>query len=105
MPGDVLLQNSAFCFDASMDEIMWAISAGSRLALMKPGGNKDLVYLRHVMKHCSITAIEVVPSFMSLLLEELCVDDVRTLKQVISGGEAQEISVFIRIWCRDRNWY
>jgi amino acid adenylation domain-containing protein len=96
---DTILQKTRYTFDVSVWEILlWAI-AGTRVSLLKPGGEADLKTIaRTIFKH-KITCLHFVPSVLSIFLDYLKKTEIHEattpkhklypkLRQVICSGEA-----------------
>ena len=88
---DRILQKTAIGFDVSVWEWVLPLIEGSRLIIAAPGGHKDPVYLSRIIDEQSITVINFVPSMLSVFLQEVEKDDLPSLKQIISIGEALTI--------------
>ncbi|MGQ0750491.1 MAG: non-ribosomal peptide synthetase [Betaproteobacteria bacterium] len=85
---DALLQKTPFGFDASVWEFFAPLIAGARLVLARPGGHLDPAYLAQSIVHRRISILKVVPSQLSLLLEEPSFAHCAPpLKRIFSGGE------------------
>ncbi|ARU63056.1 hypothetical protein CBW65_20310 [Tumebacillus avium] len=85
---DVVLQKTAFSFDASVWEFYAPLFAGATLVLARPGGQADPAYLVQAVQTYGVTTLQVVPSMLQLLLEEPNVEECVTLKRLFCGGEA-----------------
>jgi surfactin family lipopeptide synthetase A len=86
--GDRLLQKTPFTFDVSVWEFFWPLQTGAVLVMARPGGHKDSAYLVDVIAKEKITIIHFVPSMLNVFLEDPKISQVRSLKRVISSGEA-----------------
>ena len=86
-PSDKTLQKTSFSFDVSVWEIFWPLISGSKLVLAKPGGQKDSFYLKNIITEQEITTIHFVPSMLEVFLQDINLDDCRTLKRVLCSGE------------------
>jgi len=86
--GDRLLQKTPFSFDVSVWEFFWPLQTGAVLVMARPGGHKDSAYLVDVIAKEKITIIHFVPSMLNVFLEDPKISQVRSLKRVISSGEA-----------------
>ncbi|MHA4810748.1 amino acid adenylation domain-containing protein, partial [Flavitalea flava] len=85
---DVVLQKTTYCFDVSVWELFWPLIAGARLVFARPGGHKDIGYLKELIAGRKITTIHFVPSFLSLFLPEIQPGECKSLKKVLCSGEA-----------------
>lgn len=86
-PSDRALQKYSFSFDAATLEILYPLLAGACLILARPGGQMDTPYLLRLIRENEITAVDLVPSQLSQLLDEQEFRDAASLRQVVSGGE------------------
>ncbi len=85
---DVVIQKFPFGFDASVCELFTPLLCGARLVIATPGGHRDSQYLtQQIIKH-GITTIQIVPSMLELLIEDGSIDQCKTLRRVLCGGEA-----------------
>jgi amino acid adenylation domain-containing protein/non-ribosomal peptide synthase protein (TIGR01720 family) len=85
---DRVLQKTPFGFDVSVWELFWPLVTGSRLAMARPGGHRDTVYLRETIRDLGITTLHFVPSMLQAFLEETGIEACLSLKRVICSGEA-----------------
>ncbi len=86
-PGDAVLQKTAFGFDASVWEFFAPLLVGGRLVMARPGGQRDSRYLVETIQQERITVLQLVPSALSVLLEEKTISQCESLKRVYCGGE------------------
>jgi len=86
-PDDVVLQKSPCGFDASVWEFYAPLLAGARLVMAMPGGHKDPSYLIHVIREEGVTALQMVPTVLRLLVDEPDFSRCRTLRRIFAGGE------------------
>jgi amino acid adenylation domain-containing protein len=87
-PDDRVLQKTPFTFDVSVWEFFWPLLNGAVLVMAKPGGHKDCTYLVETIQQEKITTIHFVPSMLQVFLEEPGLEEIPSLKRVISSGEA-----------------
>jgi amino acid adenylation domain-containing protein len=85
---DRFLQKASISFDISVWEIFWPLTAGARLVLAQPEGQKDSTYLLTLMMQEQITTVHFGPAQLQVFLEEPDVEQCRSLTQVFCGGEA-----------------
>jgi amino acid adenylation domain-containing protein len=85
---DVVLQKTAFSFDASIWEIFVPLLCGACLVLARPEGQKDGAYLAEVMAQQQVTILQLVPSMLPIVLEEPRIERCRALRRLFCGGEA-----------------
>jgi amino acid adenylation domain-containing protein len=84
-PADAVLQKTPMSFDVSVWEFFWPLLAGARLVLARPGGHKDVSYLRDLINAQGVTTVHFVPSMLAAFLAEegAC----PSLRRVICSGE------------------
>ena len=88
-PDDVLLQKTPYSFDASIWEIFLPLLTGARLVLAAPGGQRDDAYLQQVIARDRVTVLQLVPSHLSVFLQQQGVEEACcSLRRVFCGGEA-----------------
>ncbi len=88
---DVYLLKTTYTFDVSVMEIFaWFVGKG-KLAILKPGDEKDISEILNAIEKYKVTHINFVPSMLNLFLERLDDENVNktnSLKYVVAGGEA-----------------
>jgi len=90
-PGDRVLMHTAFTFDISVTDFLWPLVAGSTFVLADPGRGGDTAYLCQVIAEEMVTLMNIVPSLLAALLEEIPRQGAgafRSLRLFMSGGEA-----------------
>ncbi len=100
---DVMFQGCSAAFDLSMEEIWVPYLAGASLWVATPEIMGDTENLPRRMRDAGITAIDTVPTLLSMFAE-----DVGSLRIVIVGGEACPPSLierFAKKGCRLFNSY
>jgi len=80
---DVMFQGCSAAFDLSMEEIWVPYLAGAALWVVTPEILADTENLPRRMRDAGVTAIDTVPTLLSMFAE-----DVETLRVIIVGGEA-----------------
>jgi amino acid adenylation domain-containing protein/non-ribosomal peptide synthase protein (TIGR01720 family) len=93
---DAVLQKTTFCFDVSVWELLWPLTAGARLVFAKPGGHKEAGYLREVIAAHQITTIHFVPSMLDAFLEDIPANTGESLRRVLCSGEALKPQQVVR---------
>ncbi|MDX3137127.1 amino acid adenylation domain-containing protein, partial [Streptomyces europaeiscabiei] len=84
---DVVLHKAPLTFDASIEEILWPLTTGARLAIAAPGADADPEQLaRHIRRH-DVTTLDVVPAVLDALLEHSAPQGFPTLRRVLSAGD------------------
>ncbi|SDT21978.1 non-ribosomal peptide synthetase [Pseudomonas granadensis] len=81
-----LLQKAPFSFDSSVWEIFWPLSAGLRLVLARPDGNRDSAYVTQVIREQRISVVKFVPALLQQFLEQDDVSTCTSLTDVFCGG-------------------
>ena len=87
-PADRVLQKTPYTFDVSVWEFFWPLMTGACLVLAEPGGHRDAGYLVELIQSHSVTVLHFVPSMLESFLEQDGLDRCRSVRQVISSGEA-----------------
>ncbi len=85
---DVVLQKTPFSFDVSVWEFFWPLQIGARMLVARPEGHRDTAYLLDVIKSAGVTTLHFVPSMLAVFLEADGVETCRSLKRVVTSGEA-----------------
>jgi amino acid adenylation domain-containing protein len=98
---DVLLQKTPIVFDVSVWELFWWSFTGASLCLLKPGEEKEPEEIIKAIAKNGVTTIHFVPPMLSVFLagldEEFNYEELKSLKQVFSSGEAlkpEHVSLF-----------
>ncbi|MFD4179606.1 non-ribosomal peptide synthase/polyketide synthase [Rhodococcus sp. NPDC058514] len=86
--GDAVMLKTAATFDLSVWEFWWALTAGARLVIAKPGGEQDPEYLARLMRENRVTTMHFVPSLLTAFLASAGSEPIASLRQVICIGEA-----------------
>ncbi|PZS11642.1 MAG: non-ribosomal peptide synthetase, partial [Pseudonocardiales bacterium] len=85
---DTVLHRTSVTFDASVWEMFAPLIAGARLLLTPPDAHRDPGALARLVAERGVTVLQVVPSLLSPLLQQLAVEDLRALRRLFCGGEA-----------------
>lgn len=85
---DVVLQKTPFSFDVSVWEFFWPLQVGARMLVARPEGHKDPAYLMDVIQSAGITTLHFVPSMLAVFLEADGVEACKSIKRVVTSGEA-----------------
>ena len=108
-PDDRVLQKTPFSFDVSVWEFFWPVMTGARLVFAKPGGHQDRSYLIELINTAQITTCHFVPSMLQAFVDDPEVSTCRSLRQVMSSGEALSYELqqrfFERLGARLHNLY
>ncbi|NDA90049.1 MAG: amino acid adenylation domain-containing protein, partial [Alphaproteobacteria bacterium] len=92
---DKILQKTAYTFDVSVWELLWAHWYGATLVVAKPGGHKDTEYLIDLISKESITTIHFVPSMLSPFINSLAIKSNNwelNLQRIFCSGEVLKLS-------------
>ncbi|CAI8726110.1 arthrofactin-type cyclic lipopeptide synthetase C [Pseudomonas sp. IT-P260] len=95
-----LLQKAPFSFDSSVWEIFWPLCSGMRLALARPDGNRDSVYVVQTIREQQVTVVKFVPALLQQFIEQDDVEQCTSLTDVLNGGG--ELSAALARQVRDR---
>ncbi|HZI20304.1 MAG TPA: amino acid adenylation domain-containing protein [Pyrinomonadaceae bacterium] len=85
---DRVLQKTPFSFDVSVWELFWPLMFGAQMVVAEPGGHQDSRYMAELIAERRVTVTHFVPSMLSLFVEEEGAAACRSLRQIISSGEA-----------------
>ena len=91
---DCLLHKTSFGFDVSVWELFYPWIAGASLLLVNEQERFNVTNLIKLIKKHQVTAIQLVPSFMTVLLAEMAENELSSLRYIISGGEALTINLY-----------
>ncbi|WBQ08271.1 non-ribosomal peptide synthetase [Kribbella sp. CA-293567] len=80
-------------FDVSVGEIFGPLSEGARLVLARPGGHLDTQYLRETIQQQEITHVYFVPSMLAVMLADGGLEECRSLRVLLSGGEELPVAL------------
>lgn len=105
-----LLQKAPFSFDSSVWEIFWPLSAGLRLVLARPDGNRDSAYVTQVIREQRISVVKFVPALLQQFLEQDDVSACTSLTDVFCGGGDLTVALVRAVrerlpWVRLHNVY
>ncbi|RHC79098.1 non-ribosomal peptide synthetase [Parabacteroides merdae] len=89
---DTILQKTTFTFDVSVWELFWWSMYGAKVALLKPGEEKEPESIINAIEFYKITTIHFVPSMYNVFLNHVntikSYYKIKSLKQIFSSGEA-----------------
>lgn len=94
LPEDRMLHKYSISFDVATLEILSPLIAGARLVIARSKGQLDMPYFGQLIREQGITAIDVVPSQLRMLLDAGVLDGCHTLRRIVCGGEtlSQELA-------------
>ncbi len=84
---DRVLQKTSFSFDASVWEFYAPLLAGAQLVIAKPETHLGPAALVQEIQEYRVTTLQVVPTMLSMLLEQEDFANCTSLKRVFAGGE------------------
>ncbi|HTQ80190.1 MAG TPA: amino acid adenylation domain-containing protein, partial [Thermoanaerobaculia bacterium] len=84
---DIVIQKTPASFDVSVWEFFLPLLAGARLALARPGGHQDPLYLARFLEQERVTTAHFVPSMLQVFLESGEASGLG-LRRVLCSGEA-----------------
>jgi len=96
-PDDRTLFKYAFSFDVSIVEMFCPLLAGARVVVIEGGSPLDVSNLARTIREHAITAIDVVPSLLSALLDNSSFSGASSLRRVICGGEVMSPDLLNRL--------
>lgn len=85
---DRILQKTPYTFDVSLWEFFLPLISGATMVLSKPGGHKDVGYLKELIQGQRVTICHFVPSMLRFFLRQEGVSECTTLRHVFASGEA-----------------
>ncbi len=85
---DAVLQKTPMSFDVSVWEFFWPLATGARLVMAEPKGHQDPAYLVETIERERITTMHFVPAMLEAFVEEPGLDRCRTLRRIVTSGEA-----------------
>ena len=85
---DAVLHKAPFCFDVSVWEIFWPLTAGVRLVVANPGDHRDPARITELILEHGITTLNFVPAMLQAFLAHEGIEAQTRLRYVICGGEA-----------------
>ena len=83
-----MLQKTPYSFDVSVWEFFWPLMTGATLVVARPEGHRDPAYLCRIIAEQEITTLHFVPSLLQAFIEEPETAKIRSLRRVMSSGEA-----------------
>ena len=86
--GDRLLHKTPIGFDPSITEFMAPLVAGAQLVLAPDYAHRDPAALVEIVIAQRVTVLQVVPTLLRLLLDQRRLSECRSLRLLLSGGEA-----------------
>jgi len=97
MAADVVLQKTAFSFDASVWEFYAPLLSGAQLVMARPGGHADPEYLVQAVQTYGVTTLQLVPAMLQLMTTRPAFGQLTTLRRIFCGGEALSTELAERV--------
>lgn len=86
---DVILQRTAYSFDASVWEIFMPLICGSKMVIPPQQSSRDFVEFYNILVKHQVTAIQLVPSLLLTLLNVIPANKLPdSLRHIFVGGES-----------------
>lgn len=86
-PGDANVLKTSYGFDVSIWEIFWPLYFGARVVIARPGGHRDVDYLRELVEQYEVTTLFLVPSIMEAFVQATPEKGCPSLRWAFCGGE------------------
>ncbi|MHB8270106.1 amino acid adenylation domain-containing protein [Bradyrhizobium sp.] len=103
--GDRVLLRTPFAFDASVWELFVPLAVGAKLCIAGPNDHRDPAAHIAAIQRWEVTVIQMVPSFLVLLLKEPGIENCRSLRRVFFGGEPASASLLDDIGHLEAKFY
>ncbi|NQY62435.1 MAG: amino acid adenylation domain-containing protein [Alteromonadaceae bacterium] len=84
---DVFLQRTSVSFDASVWELWSPLLAGATMVIADKAINYDMALMQKTLSQHQINVMQLVPSLLSVLLEQWQAESVSHLRLLFCGGE------------------
>jgi amino acid adenylation domain-containing protein len=97
---DRVLQKTPLSFDASVWECWAPLMSGGRLVIAAPEAHRDGGALLEAVTRGQVTALQLVPSLLRVLLEEEGLSRATSLRWLFCGGEALPVELEHRLRAR-----
>ncbi|HYG62209.1 MAG TPA: condensation domain-containing protein, partial [Thermoanaerobaculia bacterium] len=81
-PGDAGLFKTPLGFDVSVRELLWPLTAGARVVIARPGGERDPGYLLDLLDREGVSVASFVPSLLAAVLDRETLPTLPTLRRV-----------------------
>jgi amino acid adenylation domain-containing protein len=85
---DRLLLKTPSSFDVSVREVFWPLLFGARIVVAAPGEHGNPTYLTELIEREQLTIVHFVPSMLQLFCDATDPARCRSVRCVLSGGEA-----------------
>jgi amino acid adenylation domain-containing protein len=91
--GDVVVQNASHCFDISVWQFLAALMVGGRVVIYGDDLVLNPTAFLEAVKRDNVTILEVVPSYLELLLGADAVNKLARLRYLVSTAETLSVSL------------
>ncbi|MGG4264558.1 non-ribosomal peptide synthetase [Peribacillus simplex] len=98
--GDTVLQKTLYTFDAFGLEVFWPLINGGNVCLLEPGEHRNPRAIIDAMINYNVIFLQVVPSMLNEIINEVDVNDVKglsSLKFIASAGEPLTSKLYRKI--------
>jgi len=86
-PGERVLHKASISFDVALHELFTPLASGALLELAEPARHADPAYLLELVRRRELTCIHFVPSLLQHVVGEPGLEECRSLRRVLCGGE------------------
>ncbi|WP_307867705.1 amino acid adenylation domain-containing protein [Saccharothrix coeruleofusca] len=93
---DRVLHKASSSFDAAIHEIFAPLIAGGTLVIGPPGIQFDSLGILRLIRDASVTTAHFVPSMLRYVVEEESLPECTSLRRVLCGGEALDMTLVRR---------
>jgi len=97
---EAVIQKTPYSFDVSVWEFFWPLMVGAKIVMAEPEGHKDARYLVKLIEAEEVNVAHFVPSMLEVFLQEVEEDRCKSVRLVISSGEALEEKTVKRFYER-----
>ncbi len=84
---DAVLHHSSLAFDVSVEEIFLPLCAGSTLVVAPQSIHQNIEALLDLIEKRRVTILDLVPSLLDVILQHHQLERLKTVRQVLVGGE------------------
>ncbi|MEM9290625.1 MAG: amino acid adenylation domain-containing protein [Acidobacteriota bacterium] len=98
--GERVLHKTPYTFDVSVWELFWPLMVGATMVVARPGGHRDPAYLAEVIGELGVSTVHFVPSLFTHFLGLGNLQQLTSLRQVVTSGEAlsrEQVARFLEL--------
>ncbi len=99
-PGESVLHTTRFIFDVSVRELFWPLASGAEVTLAPAEALGDPGALANLIVDSDAVAVRFVPPLLAHFLDEPGFGRCRSLRWILSGGEAMPDTLRARFFAR-----